>query len=166
MKTSHHMDCIALIATSKTNYKEWPYVSMFSWSIDHLKNGRQVGGGDCWKKTAGLTNLLSASLQGKGAHADLFILSWISRQWWRVQSDVRRGVLTDEVSEKSNSFSNTSLRTASLDSVTDSFLGEKQIFGSFLTDLCSRLLWKDNKKLVSSSSQTFPRGNLRRKGGK
>lgn len=110
MKTSHHMDCIALIATSKTNYKEWPYVSMFSWSIDHLKNGRQVGGGgNCWKKTAGLTNLLSASLQGKGAHADLFILSWISRQWWRVQGDVRRGVLTDEVSEKSNSFSNTSL---------------------------------------------------------
>jgi hypothetical protein len=34
---------------------------MFSLSIDHLKNGRQMGG-NCWKKTAGLTNLLSASL--------------------------------------------------------------------------------------------------------
>lgn len=163
MKTSHHMDCIALIATSKTNYKEWPYVSMFSWSIDHLKNGRQMGElleEDCWanKPAERVSAGQRSACRSLHSFVDIQTVVTCARRCTS-RCFNRRGVRKIQFLLEYKS-------PASLDSVTDSFLGEKQIFGSFLTDLCSRLLWKDNKKLVSSSSQTFPRGNLRRKGGK
>lgn len=41
-------------------------------------NGGELLEEDCWANKP--AERVSA-LEGKGAHADLFILSWISRQW-------------------------------------------------------------------------------------
>ncbi len=94
---------------------------MFSLSIDHLENGRQVGWEleeDCW-----LTNLLSASLLSR-AKERMPISSFF--RGYPDSGDVCKAMYVR-------------LLTDGVHLVTDSFWGEKQILG-FLTDLCSRLL--------------------------